>query len=282
MNDSAFKKFDLTGKTAFVTGGGTGLGYAISHSLACSGARVVIAARREDVLREAAARLTQEAGGNKVLYKTMDLADRDSVNQTAERVLSDLGAVDIFVANAASEKMQVIDRITDGAIDQLMQVNVAANIALVRAFLPGMRARKWGRVIMISSVGSRRAAGRVGMAVYSASKAALNSFARVAAADAGHDGITFNNINLGMYMTEIFKASLDQMDPKVRESTLRKFAENTALGRWGECSEIEGAIQLLASDAGSYITGADIPVDGGLSIMMSPMRKAQTSGDTAS
>jgi len=146
-------------------------------------------------------------------------------------------------------------------------------MALVRAFLPGMRAKKWGRVIMISSVGSIRAAGRVGMAVYSSSKSALGAFARVAAADAGHDGITFNTLNLGMFMTDIFEAALAQMEPEVRESTLGKFAENTALGRWGDCSEVEGVVQLLASDAGSYITGSDINVDGGLSIMMSPMQK---------
>ena len=282
MKTDAFKKFDLTGKTAFVTGGGTGLGYSISRALAGSGARVVIAARREEVLREAAEKLTRETEGNEVLFRQLDLADRESVSRVAEEVLSDLGTVDIFVANAAAEKMQITDRISDSAIDRLMQVNVAANMALVRAFLPGMRAQKWGRVIMISSVGSLRAAGRVGMALYSASKAALNSYARVAAADAGHDGITFNNLNLGMYMTEIFQASLDQMEPRARESTLRKFAENTALGRWGECSEIEGAIQLLTSDAGSYITGADLHVDGGLSIMMSPMRKEQPRQESAS
>jgi len=276
MNKDAFNKFNLSGKTAFVTGGGTGLGYAISKGLAGSGAQVVIAARRESVLREAAEKLSSETGNRHVRYKQIDLADRENVRQVAAEVISEAGSVDIFVANAAQEKMQLVDDITDEAIDRLMQVNVAANMALVRAFLPGMRAQKWGRVIMISSVGSIRAAGRVGMAVYSSSKAALNSFARVAAADAGHDGVTFNTLNLGMYMTEIFEASLAEMDPKVRESTLTKFAENTALGRWGDCSEVSGVVQLLASNAGSYITGADIPVDGGLSIMMSPMRKARS------
>jgi NAD(P)-dependent dehydrogenase (short-subunit alcohol dehydrogenase family) len=160
-------------------------------------------------------------------------------------------------------------------VDRLHQITVASNISLVKTFLPHMRERKWGRVIMISSVGSIRAAGRVGMAVYSSNKAALNSFARVAAADVGHDGITFNSLILGMYKTEIMEESLKEMDPRTRESTLRKFAENTALGRWGQCSDIEGAIQLLASNAGSYITGADIHVDGGLSIMMSPMRRQE-------
>jgi gluconate 5-dehydrogenase len=275
MNDAAYTKFDLSGKTAFVTGGGTGLGYSISRALAQSGARVLIAARREDVLRDAAQRLAMETGCSPVSYVGMDLAVRESVYVAAQQAIEKLCGIDIFVANAAQEKMEVVHKITDSAVDRLHQVNVASNISLVKTFLPHMRERKWGRVIMISSVGSIRAAGRVGMAVYSSNKAALNSFARVAAADVGHDGITFNSLILGMYKTEIMEESLKEMDPRTRESTLRKFSENTALGRWGECSDIEGAIQLLASDAGSYITGADIHVDGGLSIMMSPMRRQE-------
>jgi gluconate 5-dehydrogenase len=275
MNYAAYTKFDLGGKTAFVTGGGTGLGYSISRALAQSGAKVMIAARREDVLRDAAQRLSTEAGSSPVSYIPMDLAVRESVYAAAQQAIEQLGGVDIFVANAAQEKMEVVDKISDAAVDRLHQINVASNISLVKTFLPHMRERKWGRVIMISSVGSIRAAGRVGMAVYSSNKAALNSFARVAAADVGHDGITFNSLILGMYKTEIMEESLKEMDPRTRESTLRKFAENTALGRWGQCSDIEGAIQLLASNAGSYITGADIHVDGGLSIMMSPMRRQE-------
>lgn len=109
----AFERFDLTGRSAVVTGGGTGLGYFTARGLARSGARVMIAARRESVLKEAADRLTAEADGNQVCYHPVDLADRGSCRSLADAAANELGTVDIFVGNAAQDCLEPLVSITD-------------------------------------------------------------------------------------------------------------------------------------------------------------------------
>ena len=269
-NETAFKKFDLAGKSVLVTGGSAGLGFAMSRALASAGAKVMIAARREDVLVEAAAKLSEYSKAGPVLYTKLDLSDPDSVAAVADHASRELNGVDIFVANAAHEQMQSVDDITTEAVAVNYQVNVASNISLVQKFLPHMRNRNWGRIILISTVAAVRATAQEGTSIYSANKAALNAFGRVLAAEVGHQGITVNNVNCGAYMTEMMKGMMDNLDPSTRDHFVRSMADNTVIGRWGECEEIEGTVQLLASDAGSYITGADIHVDGGLAVMMKP------------
>ena len=113
-----------------------------------------------------------------------------------------------------------------------------------------------------------------GVAVYSSVKGALNAYTRVAASETGHDGITVNSLNLGVFITEMLQNEilepLEKAQPGASEAFLKGFASNTALGRLGDPREVEGLVQLLASDAGSYITGASIEIDGGLAIMMKP------------
>jgi len=273
MND-AYKKFDLTGKTAFVTGGGTGLGYYMSRGLARSGAKVMIAARRGNVLEEAAEKLAAESNGNEVLFKTMDLSDRSSVAEASQYAIDTLDGVDIYIGNAAMDTYEPIDNISEAALDGMLEVNVVANIKLVQSFLPHMRKKKWGRVIFSSSVCAIRGAAQEMVSVYSTVKGGMNAYIRSGASEAGHDGITFNSLNLGIYQTEFFMnyvGSLDQTEgPGTSETYLKRTASNTALGRLGNCEDVEGMIQLLASDAGNYITGANMSIDGGISIMLRP------------
>jgi NAD(P)-dependent dehydrogenase (short-subunit alcohol dehydrogenase family) len=179
------------------------------------------------------------------------------------------------IGNAALEIGAMVDGITNEAMDQMCQVNLTANFALTRAFLPHMRARKWGRVIFSSSITSIKAAAEEGMAMYSAMKGALNSYAQVAASELGHDGITVNSLNLGVYITEMWQHNiLDMLDrtqgPGAGEALNRLMGSTTALGRLGRAEEVEGLAQLLASEAGSYFTGAPIVIDGGMSIMLKP------------
>ena len=270
---NTLSKFDLSGKTAFVTGGGTGLGYYISRGLSALGARVMIASRRQDVLHDAASELTKETG-NEVSYHPLDLSDRNSIAESTHYAVDTLGGVDIYVGNAALDAFETIDKVKDEDIDAMLQVNVAANIALVRGFLPHMKQKRWGRVIFSSSVASTHATVDMGMSVYGAAKGGLNAFARYGAAEWGRSGITFNNLVIGMYHTDMLQTTLDMLDkehgPGSGEKFIEEFAVNTAVGRIGNCDELEGLVQLLASDAGAYITGTSIPVDGGLSIMMRP------------
>lgn len=271
MND-AFKKFDLTGKAAYVTGGSAGLGYHMARALAQSGAKVMIAARREDVLKESAKRLTDESSGDKVLYQSIDLADPVSIRESSQAAISELGGVDIFVGNAGVDVMELLGNMQQQTNERMFQVNVLANMALTQLFLPHMRKKKWGRIIFSSSVVSKVSTPFEGFSAYSAVKGAINAFTRNAAAEVGNEGITVNSVIIGMFLTDMVKAVLDAEES--RDETLRDMIGMHALGRLGEPEEVEGVIQLLASDAGSYITGGEIPLDGGITIMMRPNKSS--------
>jgi NAD(P)-dependent dehydrogenase (short-subunit alcohol dehydrogenase family) len=273
MGIKAFDKFDLTGRTAVVTAGGTGMGYYMARGLARSGARVLIAARRENVLKDAAARLGEESGGE-IHYATVDLGDRDSIAKFTDCVLDRLGQVDIFIGNAAQDIFEPMDNISDAAVDTMFQVNVGANIQIMRAFLPLMRKQRWGRIIFSSSASTLAATAQEGIGVYTATKGALNSLVHTAAAETGHDGITVNCLLLGTYVTDMlagFLAKVEKKDGKAGvKAVVDSMASITARGRLGRPDEVEGVIQLLASEAGSYVTGANLVIDGGQSIMLRP------------
>lgn len=268
-----FEKFDLSGKTALVTGGATGLGFSMARGLGRAGAKLILVARREAQLQHAAQQLLSDPLIRSVEWKSADLYDRSGVVDLASAVLGESGGVDIFVGNAATNLLKQIPDVEMEAIDELFQLNFSANVRLVQAFLPGMRERKWGRIIFSSSIGSIGVVPRQGSAIYGATKAAINSFARTLAADMGHDGITANAIVLGVYMTEMLERGQRER-AKQGEEAARKFiaalSAKAALGRLGDPAEVEGVVQLLASDAGSYITGSSFVVDGGMSIMMRP------------
>jgi NAD(P)-dependent dehydrogenase (short-subunit alcohol dehydrogenase family) len=270
----AFTKFDLTGKTAVVTGGATGLGYYMTRGLARSGATVLIAARRTEVLAKAAAQLNSEFDEERVRLRTVDLADRSSVRDLAGYAVAELGGVDVFIGNAAQEFLEPVDEIRVESIDQIMQVNVTANIQLFREFLPGMRAKKWGRVLFSSSASSVAAPANDHMGMYTATKGALNSFTRTAANEVGPDGITVNSLLLGVFWTEMMEATHQNLAAGYGQQAADDFkqvlVDMTSLARWGRPEEVEGLVQFLASDAGSYMTGTNLLIDGGLSIMVRP------------
>jgi NAD(P)-dependent dehydrogenase (short-subunit alcohol dehydrogenase family) len=276
----AYEKFDLLGKTALVTGGATGIGYHIARALMRSGATVLIAARREAVLDEAAASLRAQSPTGAISHRCVDLASRASIRELTDHVTKTMGGVDILVGNAAQNILEPIDDITDQAFDLSFQINVSANIELTRAFLPAMRRKKWGRILFSSSAGSEKSAAQGGMAVYNATKSALNSFVRSAAAEAGHDGITVNSLIFGVFMTKMLSEAVELVQQSQGEAAAKAFTDAfssmTALGRLARCDEVEGLIQLLASDAGSYITASNLAIDGGLTAMLRPNMTPQT------
>ncbi|MCR4415465.1 MAG: SDR family oxidoreductase [Thermoguttaceae bacterium] len=246
--------FDLTGRSALVTGGSRGLGRAMASALASAGAEVVLASRHEDELRAAAAALAAEAGV-RVEWVVADLNRRDDVTHLIDESLGRLGKIDILVNNAGTNLPQPIDAVRDDDWDRIVQLNLTSCMALTRGLVPGMKARRWGRVIHISSVmalGSKE-----GRSAYSATKSALLGLARAAALELGPFGITVNCIAPGPFATEL---PLQLLSPEEQA----KFAERTALGRWGQPEELAGPVLLLASDAGSFITGSVLVVDGGI------------------
>jgi NAD(P)-dependent dehydrogenase (short-subunit alcohol dehydrogenase family) len=245
--------FDLSGRVALVTGGSKGLGKAMSRAFAEAGADVVIASRHEEELKAA---LAEIRSGTEVrgTYVVADMSRRSEADRLAKAALAEFGRVDILVNNAGSNVPEEIDKITDANWDRIVELNLSSCMALTRALVPQMKSRKWGRVIHISSI--MGLASKAGRDAYSATKSALIGLARASALELGPFGITVNCLAPGPFLTDLPGQLLSAEEKAV-------FARRTALGRWGDPRELAGPALLLASDAGSYITGETLVVDGG-------------------
>ena len=245
--------FDLTGKVALVTGGSKGLGKAMARGFAQAGADIVIASRHENELRPALEEILQGTG-RRGSYIAADMSRRDDVNRLARTALEQMGRVDILVNNAGTNTPQPIDQIKDEDWDRVREINFDSVMLLTRALVPQMKARGWGRIIHISSVMALVA--NAGRNIYCATKAALVAMARASALDLGGSGITVNCIAPGPFLTDL-PGKLLSAEEKAT------FARTTALNRWADPEELVGPVLLLASEAGSYITGETLVVDGG-------------------
>ncbi len=245
--------FNLSGKVALVTGGSKGLGKAMARGFAEAGADVVISSRHENELRPALDEILQGTG-RRGRYVVADMRRRDEVNRLARTALEQMGRVDVLVNNAGTNKPQPIDAITDEVWDDVIEINLSSVMALTRALVPQMKERRWGRIIHISSVMGFLSKEKRN--VYSATKSALIGLARASALDLGPFGITVNCLAPGPFLTDLPGGLLSDAEKKA-------FADHTAVGRWGDPRELVGPALLLASDAGSYITGETIVVDGG-------------------
>jgi NAD(P)-dependent dehydrogenase (short-subunit alcohol dehydrogenase family) len=245
--------FDLTGKVALVTGGSKGLGKAMARGLAEAGADVVLASRSEGELKSALEEVLQGTS-RRGRYFVADLSQRAEAGKLAKSALDAMGRIDVLINNAGTNKPQAIDAISDETWDEVMELNLSSVMALTRAVVPDMKSRQWGRVIHISSV--MAFISKEKRNVYSATKAALLGLARASAQDLGAHGITVNCIAPGPFLTDLPMRLLS-------EAEQAEFARTTALNRWGDPKELVGPLLLLASDAGSYITGQALVVDGG-------------------
>lgn len=246
--------FDLTGKSALVTGGGRGLGKAIARVLAEAGADVMIASRSAEELTAAAAEIGAGVSG-RIEWMSADMSDRAQVKGLAGEAEKRLGKVDILINNAGINNPQPIDEIDDAVWDKNVEVDLTACMALMRALVPGMKARQWGRIIGTSSV--LGLGGRLHRNVYCSTKAALIGLSKASALELGPYNITVNCICPGPFLTDMPMKLLNDADKK-------KFSDRTALQRWGHPREIAGPVLMLASEAGSYITGEALVIDGGV------------------
>jgi len=246
--------FDLSNRTALVTGGSKGLGKAMAMGFGNCGADLMICSRNAQEL-EATADEIREATGRRVEHVVADLSKRDGVTSLVSATNERFGGIDILVNNAGSNNPQIIDSIEDDAWDEIVQLNLSSCMALTRAFVPGMRERGWGRVIHISSIVGLAAA--QARSVYAATKAGLIGMARAQAMELGEAGITVNCIAPGPFLTDLPAA-------KLTEQQRQHIGQRTALKRWGQTGELVGPALLLASDAGSYMTGSVVVVDGGI------------------
>jgi len=250
--------FDLSGRTALVTGGGRGLGKEMARVLAQAGATVGICSRTELQIKASAHELSQETG-SRVEGFVADVGKRPEAERLAREAARELGKIDILVSNAGWNIPQAVDSIRDEDWDRLMELNVTSSMVLTRALAPGMKERRWGRVIYISSVMAFASTGdRV---AYSTTKAALHGMVKANALHLGPFGVTVNCLAPGPFATEMPMSILS-------EQQKQSFAARTALGRWGQPAELAPAALLLASNAGNYITGSVLVVDGGVTSRM--------------
>jgi NAD(P)-dependent dehydrogenase (short-subunit alcohol dehydrogenase family) len=245
--------FDLAGRVALVTGGNKGLGKAMARGLAQAGADIVIASRHGDELRSSLAEILAGTG-RRGEFIVADMAQREDVKALARTAIEKMGHIDILINNAGMNAPQPIDEIQDEVWDRVVEVNLTSIMGLTREIVPQMKARKWGRIIHISSIMGQ--VSKEKRNAYSATKSALMGLARASALDLGPFGITVNCLAPGPFMTDMPMSVLSDPEKKA-------FADRTALGRWGDPKELVGPALLLASDAGAYITGQTIFVDGG-------------------
>jgi gluconate 5-dehydrogenase len=246
--------FDLTGRTALVTGGSKGLGKAMASAFSQAGASVLITSRHEAELKKAIDEIRGDQE-DKLEYLVADLHERSQAEVLADSALKKMGCIDILVNNAGTNVPQPIDEISDEDWDRVLELNVSACMVLTRALVPQMKKRGWGRIIHISSVmGLASAAGRSG---YSTTKSALLGLTYGNALDLGPHNITVNCIAPGPFLTDLPRNLLSDVQKK-------HLADQTALGRWAEPDELGPAALLLASEAGSFISGTTLVVDGGM------------------
>lgn len=250
--------FNLTDRVALVTGGGRGLGKEMARLLAKAGASVMLCSRTESQLRDTARELAAESG-SRIEYLVADMSQRQDTVRLAGETVARLGRVDILIANAGLNIPQPIEQVRDEDWDRLLELNLSSAMALTRALAPGMMERRWGRVIYISSI--MALASTKERVAYSATKAALHGMTKANAIHLGAYGITVNSIAPGPFATEL---PMSILTPEQKE----RLAARTALGRWARPEELAPTALLLASDAGGYITGTVVVVDGGATARM--------------
>jgi NAD(P)-dependent dehydrogenase (short-subunit alcohol dehydrogenase family) len=240
----------------------------MTRALAGAGAKVLICGRDTNVLAAAAAAISAETGGS-VSHAGVDLSNRRAIGPFVEEIGQTFGVVDIFLGNAGGERQTFVDSATGEDVDAIFETNVVANILLSTKLSACMKSRGWGRIVYLSSIAASRSS-TDGHGVYSASKAALEAYMRTAAVELGAGGVTVNCIAPGTFLTDLAQSRLDDYGPIAGKEAYNAFAQMAALNRWGRPEELEGPILPLASDAGSYITGQVLHVDGGQSIRMRP------------
>jgi gluconate 5-dehydrogenase len=247
--------FDLTGRLALVTGGGSGLGLAIAEGLAAAGARVVLNGRDRAKLDAAMEHLAMT--GHAVSVSAFDVADEMAVATGIGEIQRSLGDIDILVNNAA---VNIRKPLPDYSLEEwrsLQATNADGPFLLIRAVLPGMQARRSGKIINICSLASD--IGRPHIVAYAVSKGALKMLTRALAVEAAPYNVQVNGIAPGFFKTEMNAPLI------ANEEFSAWVGKRTPAGRWGDPPEIAGAAVFLASSAANYVTGHLLYVDGGFS-----------------
>ena len=248
--------FDLSGKSAIITGSSRGIGRAIAEAMADQGAKVTISSRKPGPCQEVADAINKKHGDGTAIAVPANISSKDELQAMVDATNKAFGKVDVVVCNAAANPYYgPMEGITDDQFEKVLQNNIISNHWLIQMCMPQMRERKDGAIILVSSIGGLRGSPIIG--AYNISKAADFQLARNLATEYGKDNIRVNCIAPGLIRTDFARALWE--DPKNLKSAL----SGTPMARIGEPVEIAGAAVYLAAAAGAYMTGQMMVVDGG-------------------
>lgn len=257
----------LDGRSALITGGSTGLGLAMAREFAASGAEVAIVGRRPDVLEQARQEIVAVASG-RVHAVAADVATAEGTDLAFASAVAAFGKVDILVNNAGKAQVGRFEEITDAVWQEDFDLKLFAAVRLARHALPAMKQRKWGRIINVLATGAK--APRPGTAPTAVSRAAGLALTKVLAGEGAPHNVLVNALLVGMIDSDQWVRRHAEVQAAGTEDVsydqfLAKMAAGIPLGRVGRAEEFAGIACFLASDAGGYITGTGINVDGGVS-----------------
>ncbi|WP_435258794.1 3-oxoacyl-[acyl-carrier-protein] reductase [Thioclava sp. FR2] len=244
--------FDLTGKTALVTGASGGIGAEIARALHAAGAAVGLSGTRVEPLEALAAEL-----GARAHVLPCNLSNPEEVEGLVKRAVEAMGSVDVLVNNAGITRDGLVMRMSDADWQSVIDVNLTATFRLCRAAIRGMMKARWGRIVNISSVVGTT--GNGGQVNYAASKAGMVGMSKSLAAEVASRGITVNCVAPGFITTA--------MTDKLNDEQKSKILTQVPAGRMGDANEIAAAVLYLASPEAGYVTGATLHVNGGMAMI---------------
>jgi 3-oxoacyl-[acyl-carrier protein] reductase len=245
-------ELSLAGKTALVTGASRGIGRAIALALGAAGARVIAAARSLEAASGTADEIVSRGGSARAIV--LDIADERSVETAMAEALREHATIPLLVNNAGITRDNLLMRMNKEDWNQVIDTNLSGIYRICRSLVPSMVKARYGRIVNVTSVVSR--SGNPGQVNYAAAKAGIEGFSRSLARELGSRNITVNCVAPGFIDTDMTRALPD--------AKRAEYVGQVPLGRYGTVEEIAAAVTWLGSDAASYVTGAVIPVDGGL------------------
>lgn len=244
------------GRVAIVTGASRGIGRAIALGLARDGFDLVVAdLPAQQKALEAVCREIR-AIGRAAYAHACDVSDRAQVRAMAERAIKEAGHVDVVVNNAGILIANSVENLEEAQWDAVLDVNAKGTFLVTQAFLPHMKARRYGRIVNIASIGGKHGAPE--QAHYSASKAAIMGFTRVLAQEVGTFGITANCVCPGIIVTDMGRVNLDD------KAVAQRWIDKTAMARLGQPEDVAGPVCFFASDDSAFVTGQSLNVCGGI------------------